>query len=590
MRKREQNAVTLPDAKPHKLNRRDCVVLSVLCVIYALTTFLNLGTLRFPTTVFYGETDASVTVEFPYTAWVDTVWFNGNIAEGTLRLTGDTGDAQTYEQLHGNMFRWHEASLPLQTRTLTLTVAAGEIYLNEIAFFDPDGNLLAASVVEPTGTAACLLDEQNDVPDTPSYFNGMYFDEIYHARTAYENIHNLSIYEWTHPPLGKILISLGIRIFGMTPFGWRFMGALFGLLMLPVLYLFGKRIFRRMDFAFLTAALFAVDTMHFTQTRIATIDVFALFFILLMYFYMYEFLRRDYRETPFRQLMRPLGLCGLFFGLGVSSKWIGCYAGAGLAVLLFGFLIAEGARAYRTQKGKEIKAYWRRTASTLGMCCVFFLAVPALTYFLSYIPYYRYEAKTREGVYTLEKCIARLIRNQKDMYRYHSGLTEGHLCQSTWYQWPFTAKSVWFYFEKVGERYSNISSIGNPAVWWTSTIGALGLLVERALGRVKRATILPVLLVAIVANYLPWVLVPRCVFLYHFFATIPFVMIAALYLVYTLETQNPRLGWIKWAWLGLATLFFALMYPAVSGVPTSAAYAYFIEHILPGGWMYYGWI
>ena len=58
--------------------------------------------------------------------------------------------------------------------------------------------------------------------------NSTYFDEIYHARTAYEHIHGIRPYENTHPPLGKILIGIRIRLFGMTPFGWRFIGTLLG--------------------------------------------------------------------------------------------------------------------------------------------------------------------------------------------------------------------------------------------------------------------------------------------------------------------------------------------------------------------------
>ena len=31
-----------------------------------------------------------------------------------------------------------------------------------------------------------------------------------------------------HPPVGKWLIALGIKLFGDNEFGWRFMGALLG--------------------------------------------------------------------------------------------------------------------------------------------------------------------------------------------------------------------------------------------------------------------------------------------------------------------------------------------------------------------------
>ncbi|MDT2263872.1 hypothetical protein P7H12_10120 [Paenibacillus larvae] len=87
-----------------------------------------------------------------------------------------------------------------------------------------------------------LFDEQKDAPYEPTYLNGTYFDEIYHARTAYEHLHQIEPYESTHPPLGKIFISAGIWLFGMNPLGWRIVGTLFGVGMIPLMYAFGKRL------------------------------------------------------------------------------------------------------------------------------------------------------------------------------------------------------------------------------------------------------------------------------------------------------------------------------------------------------------
>lgn len=42
---------------------------------------------------------------------------------------------------------------------------------------------------------------------------GMYFDEVYHARTAGEYLQHKEVYEWTHPPLAKELIALSIKAF-----------------------------------------------------------------------------------------------------------------------------------------------------------------------------------------------------------------------------------------------------------------------------------------------------------------------------------------------------------------------------------------
>ena len=102
------------------------------------------------------------------------------------------------------------------------------------------------------------------------------------ARTAYEHLHGMAPYENTHPPLGKVFIMLGISIFGMNPFGWRIVGTLFGIAMLPLMFALAKRVTKSSKWAGLATFLFAVDGMHFVQTRIATIDVYGVFFIMAM--------------------------------------------------------------------------------------------------------------------------------------------------------------------------------------------------------------------------------------------------------------------------------------------------------------------
>ena len=489
-----------------KLVRADRICLLVLTLLYGLIALLNLGTLNFPESVYYGDTGDTFTLTFDAPVTLAEAWCNGNIATGSLTFTNEEGESWTYTQDQGDMFKWHKETVDLPVSDTLTVEAEGEVAVNEIAFFDEAGNLLP---VTASAEGADLVDEQSTVPDRPGYYNGMIFDEIYHARTAYEHIHNMSVYEWTHPPLGKLIIALGILIFGMNPFGWRIMGTLFGIAMVPILYVFAKRMLRRTDYALLAAGLWAFDCMHFTQTRIATIDVYGVFFILLMFLFMYEYIRRPYLTTPLKEKFRYLALSGLSFGLGVASKWIGCYAGAGLAVLFFGHVLAALYRTLRLEPGEkkqaQLKRFWNVTWKTVLWCCLFFLALPGGIYFASYIPYYRYEGDT-----SLKEAWDTLLYYQKIMYNYHSKLTATHMCQSAWYQWPFTAKSVWFFVSGGNGWISNISSTGNPAVWWVSSVGAVCLLLEWVMGRLKKDSALPVLLVGVLANYLPWVLVSRC--------------------------------------------------------------------------------
>ena len=348
-----------------KLLKLDKLLLWALTLVYTVIALVNLGTLSFPTTVYEGEPGDRFTLDFGETVYIDEIWFNGNIAQGTIRFLGDDGSGEQYAMDQGNMFKWQKAEVNMTTRYLYVSVKDRAVAMNEVAFFS-EGQLLPVTVLEvfdDNQTVLNLVDEQDTVPEEPSYFNGMIFDEIYHARTAYENIHNMSVYEWTHPPLGKLIIALGILIFGMKPFGWRIMGALFGVGMIPLLYVFAKRIFKRTDFAFITAGLWAFDCMHFTQTRIATIDVYGVFFILLMFFFMYEYVRQDFYTAPLMDKLKPLALSGVAFGLGCASKWIGCYAGAGLAVVLFHHLLCALFEVWRgpdSGSPERRRSYWKK--------------------------------------------------------------------------------------------------------------------------------------------------------------------------------------------------------------------------------------
>ncbi len=700
-----------------RMTKRDYIVLLVLLAVYSLVAFLNLGSVSSPETVWTAEPGTTVIVDLGDMYDVTELRFYGSIAEGELEIydesafindyftPGETEPLATFEQDNGDMYKWTELSLETETRYLILYAASGKISMNEMAVLDGE-TLLPATVYDPKGGAEKLLDEQGKVALNPSYLDDMYFDEIYHARTAYEIVQNddllrsegleaasrdgYSIYEWTHPSLGKLLIAVGIRIFGMTPFGWRFSGTFFGVLILAVLYVLAKRIFRRTDYAFITAALFAADCMHFAQTRIATIDTYALFFTLLMFLFMGDYIAEDFEKRPYWKKLALLGMSGLMFGLGVASKWTCLYSGAGLAVLYFGDLIYNLIRIIRERKqqpkderkklpvnvlaylpvlfvlgvivlhlsGRWLNAadyqfrsyvrgqYVMRTNAQYGVdtinkvflqpwfygtlliligvsiasavvfravfrkredvdlslnnlfmtpvwCCLFFIVIPIALYAVTNYCYY-----ITDNCTTLSKALETLWRKQESMYRYHADLDATHMCQSMWYQWPLAQKSVWFYsgypsyINDAGKEVkllSNISSTGNPAVWYVSAFGAVFAVVEwfrNPACKKDRAFLL--VFVGILAGLLPWALVTRCVFLYHYFSTIPFVMLLTMLLLYYVEKKYPRTAWFKWAWLVASVIVFLLMLPAVSGIPVPYGYAKFIENVLaPFGKVYY---
>ena len=424
------------------------------------------------------------------------------------------------------------------------------------------------------------------MPGHPSYYNSSYFDEIYHARTAYEHLHGLTTYEWTHPPLGKVLMMVGIKIFGMTPFGWRFMGALMGILMLPLMYLMVKQLGGSRRIAALAMTLLALDSMHFTQTRIATIDSYAVFFIMLMYLFMFRYIRMSFNRQPLQKTLLPLILCGTTMGLAWATKWIGIYASAGLAILFFWSLARRFMEYLHARKRTDdefdtdterariasARAFWPKALITLGVCVIFFIIVPLLIYYFSY--YWHMQAA---GGLTVQ----RVVDLQKSIFNYHAGLGgDTHYFRSPWYEWPVIAWPMWYYsgtaYQAEG-MISSISCMGNPAVWWTGLAAIIFTMCLVAWQRRSDDTGLTIS-VGFLSQYLPWVLVPRSTFIYHYFASVPFIIMATAFLMGRLEKRSRRAFAICAGILaGLALILFIMFYPLESGMPVSRNYAQYLR-------------
>ena len=184
-------------------------------------------------------------------------WFHH---ERTFILEGKSEKDREWSYLGelslNKVFTWQKAALDTPMAHIRLTLTDSQASLLELVFLDAAGKPL---MPENAADYPALFDETDLCPEAPSFRNGMYFDEIYHGRTAYEFLHGLTSYENTHPPMGKIFISLGVALFGMNPFGWRIVGTLFGIAMVPVLYLFAKRISGQTYSSALACVLFSFD-------------------------------------------------------------------------------------------------------------------------------------------------------------------------------------------------------------------------------------------------------------------------------------------------------------------------------------------
>ena len=84
-----------------------------------------------------------------------------------------------------------------------------------------------------------------------------------------------------HPPLGKLFIVAGMRIFGDNAWGWRFFSLVFGSLAILLMYWVVRSAGGGRWLALGASALMAVDNLSMVHGRIATLDVYVVVFMLL---------------------------------------------------------------------------------------------------------------------------------------------------------------------------------------------------------------------------------------------------------------------------------------------------------------------
>lgn len=196
--------------------------------------------------------------------------------------------------------------------------------------------------------------------------------------------------------------------------------------------------------------------------------------------------------------------------------------------------------------------------------------------------------------------LEKVIRVQQDMYNYHStpGLGMDHPFYSPWYEWLFIKRPMYFASDRyvpAGYGYA-IFCFGNPAVWIGGLVGILVCALIWCRGHVyeiqgQEGTLhwqsmvshkYAFVIIGLLAQLLPWILVPRGTYIYHYFASVPFLVLGAtLTIEWIQQGRWPRLGRaLTVAYLVFALICFIGFYPYASGVTTPTWWLDFMKQFL----------
>ncbi len=524
------------------------LVVGGVTVVFLILAVLNLGALDFPSSDWHAGYNEDIRLDLGGANYVDKVYIliqdSGAVKVESYsgypeswRLRGSMDEKGTYRQ-------WRELQIFDDTRYIRLLFQGRPAPIGEVAVFANGNRLNVERVVNSRDeeVAPELIDEQKLVKHIPTYENGTYFDEIYFVQTAEEHIHLEEPFEWSHPPLGKLIIASGILALGSNPFAWRITGVLFATAMIPLIYLMARRLFKNRWYGVTASILLAVDFMHYAQARLATGETFLFCFLMLMFFFFLRYMQSSSTESGGRGLFLSL----LFFGMAFSVKWTAIYGFIAICVLLVVFKWRHGLR---------------RTELTVflvggGAAVLFYIA--------TYIPYFL----AGHG-------LGDMIELQFSMLSYHSGLEATHPYSSPWWSWPLMLRPLWLYSSEIDGLFSMIVALGNPVTWLPGIVGMFYVVWQAGRRHEIRAAFIGVAFLALWLLYIP---LPRLLFIYHYYPAVLFIILG---IVYCLARLNKR--WVTIPYLVLAVFAFAVFFPVISGMPMGAEYWDKMRNILDWG-------
>jgi dolichyl-phosphate-mannose--protein O-mannosyl transferase len=230
-----------------------------------------------------------------------------------------------------------------------------------------------------------------------------------------------------HPPFGKLIISLGMLIFGYNSLGWRFGPLLFGLQTVLLAYWLGRLVFGNKRAGFMAAAFVAADGFFISYSRSGLLDG-----------TMISFMLWGMVAALAARTWKGVIAAAALIGLSTTIKWSGAMTAIPAAV---GLLLMR----------------------RVSIFSVLWLGLIPIVHILVWMGALRLTGKPSDPVATW-KVIVGLYKHHLDLGHYKNDLT------SPWYGWPILMHPIVIKLSTSGLKSRYSSSVGNLVLWATSTL------------------------------------------------------------------------------------------------------------------------
>lgn len=403
------------------------------------------------------------------------------------------------------------------------------------------------------------------------------FDEIYFTTDA-QAYYTHQYYFDIHPPLGKLLIAAsalpqGIpadvqfkseHVAGTQPnyARLRFLPTLAGAALPIIIFLLALELGLSLYSAGFAGAAIILENALLTQSRLVLIDSFLLLFGFSALLCFMRYIRlHGQKRGHFGWLLGS----GVLAGLAAGIKWTSLVF-LGLMGLLY---------LWRNRK------YLNHT-KVIGHALVGLVAAPLIAYIIPFAIHFALLTKTgtgdafmspafqhtlagnnyaTEGGYKKLGFKDKFIELNRVMFDSNKTITGGHPYGSRWYSWPLLQRPIWYFVD--GKQ--NIYLLGNPILWWLATVAAVVMLWRIFDEKPQRKLVNIFLAGAFLISWLPFMLITRVMFLYHYFTALIFSILMLAVLIDQIPQRRKVITTMVIV-CGLSFMFFA---PLSYGLPLS---------------------
>jgi dolichyl-phosphate-mannose-protein mannosyltransferase len=342
-----------------------------------------------------------------------------------------------------------------------------------------------------------------------------------------------------HPPHGKLLIAAGAYVggyrggesfehigqsYGDIPVAaLRFIPALAGAFIPLLVFVLLRQVGVSQPLAFLGGLVFALDNAFTLQSRVISLDTLLVAVTLGSLSAFFAALQ----SVKYRQwyILAAGALAGLAGGIKFT----------GLAILvLLGILVGYYLFASKTKY--EAREWIQRGLVILAAAFVVYVAGWMVHFSLLTEP----GPGDAWGVPT-GNFVQDMLSIHERMFQANYGLDAAHAYGSMWWTWPLMQRPI-FYWQDNGAM---VYFLGNPAVWWGGSILFLTAIIAK-LTRVPAVrssnTLGWIFLAGYIVSFLPFVQVPRVLFLYHYMTPLVFSVLFGIWWLNSIVVYN------KWFW------------------------------------------